>query len=124
MNGDKILVDTNIFIHLLNRHPKISEFLDKEWWFNFITEIELLGKPGISKEEVKVIEDLLSICTKVPHGEDIDHITIALKQKYAIKTPDAIIAATSIYLQIPLVTFDKGMKKIAELDLILLEGDS
>jgi predicted nucleic acid-binding protein len=47
MNGDKILVDTNIFIHLLNRHPKISDFLDKEWWFNFITEIELLGKPGI-----------------------------------------------------------------------------
>ncbi len=123
MNDDKILVDTNIFISLLNRHPKISDFLSKKWWFSFITEIELLGKPGITRHETKIIEELLSICTKVPHGEDINKITITLKQKYSLKTPDAIIAASSIYLQLPLLTFDKGIKKIEELDLILLDWE-
>ncbi|MDR3184479.1 MAG: PIN domain-containing protein [Prevotellaceae bacterium] len=35
--------------------------------------------------------------------------------------PDALIAATAIYLDIPLLTFDKGFKNIPELQLILWE---
>ena len=38
-----------------------------------------------------------------------------------MKTADAIIAASAIYLNLPLVTADKGFKKIKELDLQLLE---
>ena len=51
----------------------------------------------------------------------IKKTTIGLKQKYNIKIPDAIIASTSIYLEIPLITADKGFKKIQEIDLQLLE---
>ena len=35
------------------------------------------------------------------------------------KLPDAIVAATAIYLDIPLVTFDTDFKKIDNLKLIL-----
>ena len=51
----------------------------------------------------------------------IKKTTIGLKQKYNIKIPDAIIASTSIYLEIALITADKGFKKIQEIDLQLLE---
>jgi predicted nucleic acid-binding protein len=44
-----------------------------------------------------------------------------LKQAYPIKLPDALIAATAIYLDIPLLTFDKGFKNISELQLIFWE---
>jgi predicted nucleic acid-binding protein len=47
--------------------------------------------------------------------------TILLKQKYSVKLPDAIIAATSIVYEVPLVTADKGFSKINELDVILIE---
>jgi predicted nucleic acid-binding protein len=44
-----------------------------------------------------------------------------LKRKYHIKLPDAVIAATCLVFDIPLVTADKGFSKISELDLILIE---
>ena len=47
--------------------------------------------------------------------------TIQLKKKYSIKLPDAIIAASCLVYDIPLVTADKGFSKIKELDLVLIE---
>ena len=45
---------------------------------------------------------------------------IALKQKYSIKTPDAIIAATAKCFGLPLVTADIGFKKISDVGIVLL----
>lgn len=38
-------------------------------------------------------------------------------RKYSLKIPDAIVAATSINPGIPLVTSNKGFKKIQELPI-------
>jgi predicted nucleic acid-binding protein len=54
-------------------------------------------------------------------NDTIKEITISLKQKYAIKTPDAIIAATAKAFNLPLVTADKGFKKIDDVDIVLLD---
>lgn len=39
-----------------------------------------------------------------------------------VKLPDAIIAASAIYLDIPLLTVDTGFTKIKDLDLVLIES--
>jgi len=44
-----------------------------------------------------------------------------VKQKHIIKLPDAIIAATAIYLDMPFLTFDKGFKNIPNLKLIMCD---
>ncbi|MCW5909906.1 MAG: type II toxin-antitoxin system VapC family toxin [Cyclobacteriaceae bacterium] len=121
MSGHKYLADTNAFIFLLNRHPAIKPVLDSEWSYSFITEIELKGKTGITTSELKKVADLLSSCTKIPFTEEISQHTISLRQQYRIKIPDAIIAATSLYRNIPLLTFDKDFTLIKSLDIILLE---
>ena len=121
MSGDQYLVDTNVFIALLNKHLSINSFLESRWSFSFITEIELLGKPGIKQSELKVINELLSICNKLVHVESINQLTIELKQQSRIKLPDALIAATSIYYNIPLLTFDKEFSQIRNLSLVLLK---
>lgn len=121
MNGHKYLADTNAFIFLLNRHPALKSVLDSEWSYSFITEIELKGKKDITQGELKKVTELLSSCTKIPFTEEINQLTISLKQQYRIKTPDAIIAATSLYRNTPLLTFDKGFTLIKSLDIILLE---
>ena len=95
MNGNKFLVDTNTFIYLLNKHPSLEPFLKKDWFFSFITEIELLGKPGITQLEIQTIKGILGVCIRVEHVEEINEITIQLKQEYKIKLPDALIAATA-----------------------------
>lgn len=121
MNGHKYLADTNTLIFLLDRHPSLHSFLGSNWYYSFITEIELLGKPGITAREMKTIRDLLSACEKVTHTEQINQLTISLRQKYRIKLPDALIAATALSSDLPLLTFDKGFTQINHLDIVLLE---
>jgi hypothetical protein len=121
MNGHNYLADTNTFIFLLNEHPSVKPLLSASWYYSVITEIELKGKHKISPSELKVVTRLLEHCNKIPLTEDIEDITIKLRQQYKIKTPDAIIAATSISRNIPLLTFDKGFEVVKSLDIVLLE---
>lgn len=121
MSGFNYLADTNTFIYLLNRHPALQNLLEVEWYFFFITEIELLGKTGISNAEVKKVQALLDTCTKIIHSEEINKLTIRIRREHKIKLPDALIAATALYTQLPLLTFDKGFTQIKSLDLVLLQ---
>lgn len=121
MNGNRFLADTNTFIYLLDKHAALQPLLESEWLYSFITEIELLGKPGISSKEIEKVQGLLSVCIKAPHTEAINSTAISLKQNYKMKVPDAIIAATAIEQKVPLLTFDKDFEKIKEVDLVLLE---
>jgi hypothetical protein len=121
MSGNRFLADTNTFIYLLNKHPVLEPLLESEWFFSFITEIELLGKPGITPKEIKEVKGVLEVCNKIVHVEPINQITVQLKQQYKIKLPDALIAATAIYQRVPLLTFDKGFIKIRSIDVVFLE---
>lgn len=98
MSGVKYLADTNAFIYLLQKHPRLQSLLEAEWVYSFISEIELLGKPGIAPAEIKLVKSMLSLCTKVFHTDSIDEKAILLKQRYKLKTPDAIIAGTAQHL--------------------------
>jgi predicted nucleic acid-binding protein len=51
---------------------------------------------------------------------DTNVFIYALKQEYSIKIPDSIVAATSIYSGLPLVTADTDFKKIKNINLVLL----
>ena len=121
MNGNSFLADTNSFIYLLDKHPSLQPLLESEWLYCFITEIELLGKPGITEKEVKEIKNMLSVCLLLPHTDDVNSVAIFLRQQYQTKIPDALIAATAIHYNLPLLTFDKDFIRIKELDVILPE---
>lgn len=85
-----------------------------------ISEIELLGWHKISLEEKELLRALLDDCIMFELTADIRKIAIEIRQQTRVKTPDAIVAATSKYLQIPLVSSDKGFKNIAGIELILI----
>ncbi len=121
MSGKNILADTNIVMYILNGNEAASVFTKDHFYVSDITEIELLGKKDIGESEYKLRKDFLDNCVIVDLTELIKKITIKLKQKYTIKTADAIIVASAIYLNVHLVTADKGFKRIKELDLQLLE---
>jgi predicted nucleic acid-binding protein len=120
MSGNHYLVDTNVFIGLLNKHPSVANFLEDHWYYSFITEIELLGKVGIKAAEIKEIKSLLGICTKIIHSDLLDDLVIKLRQQSKIKIPDALIASTSMHYNLPLLTFDKDLAKVKGLSVVLL----
>jgi len=120
MSGNRYLADTNAFIYLLQKRPGILQLLQYEWSYTFITEIELLGKPRIKSTETKVIRQMLDASVKLAHTDAINEKAIALKQRYALKTPDAIIAASALHHELPLLTADTDFSKIKELSIILI----
>ena len=64
---------------------------------------------------------MLNSCFIIEINLQIKKIAIDLKQKYKLKLPDAIIAATAIHYDLPFISSDADFKSIKELDLILLE---
>ena len=122
MNGIRIVCDTNPIIYLLDGNKDIANLLDsKQIYLSVITELELFGKPSLSVHDNKIIEVLLDECFVIDINQEIKHIYREIKQKHIIKLPDAIIAATAIYLDIPLLTFDKGFKNIPHLKLMMCD---
>lgn len=48
---------------------------------------------------------------------------IEIRNKYKLKIPDAIIAASAIVYNLPLITSDKEFEQVKELDLIFIKKD-
>ncbi len=120
MNGNRYLADTNVLLYIIAGNASLADYLEDEFFISEITEIELLGNKGMTELQFKYRSAIIQNCTIVNLSENIKRLAIHLKQSYVLKIPDAIIAATSIYLNFPLLTADKDFKKIKELDLILI----
>jgi predicted nucleic acid-binding protein len=122
MNGISIVSDTNPLIYLLNGSKKAAEYLnDKQVWISAISELELYGKKGLTKAEKTEIDFLIENCFVAELNTGIKSITKNLLQKVNIKLPDAIVAATALYLDLPLLTFDSHFTRVPELKLFILE---
>lgn len=122
MNGNSLLIDTNIALYLLHGDETIAELLSgRDVYISFITELELLGYQELTENEIPIIEDFLSNCIIVDLNQSIKHLTIQLKRQHKIKLPDAIIAATSSYINTPLISADSDFEKIAGLQFVKYE---
>lgn len=121
MNGNSFFADTNAILYILKGNPCVKEYLQSDLVFSIITEMELLGFPQISQTESVSINNFLDTCQFCNITNDIKNKTIELKRKYNIKLPDAIIAASSICKEIPLLSADVIFNRITELDFVLLK---
>ncbi len=121
MNGIDFVVDTNTIIYLFSGKACATPYTDSNLIVSVITEMELLSFPRITNDEAAALKSFISDCIVIPLEERIKERAILLRRKYGTKLPDAIVAATAIEYGFPLVTADKGFKKIEELDLRLLE---
>ena len=120
MNGIDFVADTNALIYLLNGNSCMLPFLNKNLAFSVISEMELLSFSGITEEEENNIKALLNDCEEISLLKDVKEKAIELRKKYKTKLPDAIVAASAIVNNLPLITADKGFNQIQELNLQLI----
>ena len=121
MSGISVMIDTNIAIALLNGDEKLAGMFDgKDVRISFITELELLCKPGLKISEKKDIQSFIDDCTILNINSSIKEITISIRQSNKIKLPDAIIAATCIYWNLPFFTRDDDFKSIKGLNCFFI----
>lgn len=124
MNGNSILIDTNIALFLLNGNETVAAILEgSDVHLSFITELELLGYSDITEKERTGIRHFISDCRTTDITDEIKELTVTLRKNYKLKLPDSIIAATAIYLDIPFLSADKAFKKVKELKLALYEEE-
>lgn len=123
MNGNKLFLDTNIILYLLNGDETLAELLNgKQLYISVITELELLAYKGITAKEEKVIKEFVSQCKTITITSEVKQETIRIRKAYNTKLPDSIIIATALYLDLPLITSDIEFKKVDELTLIHYEN--
>ena len=120
MNGTKIFLDTNAFIYFFEGRSKITNLVvnTPEIYFSAISEIELLSATHLTQREIDLIKAFLLLCRRVELTSEIIAQTITLRRQYHFKIPDAIIAASALYLKIPLVSADTDFQKVTGLTLI------
>ena len=122
MSGNKFLLDTNAILYMLGGDITLSEFLfEKQLYISIITEMELLSYKNITLKEQKIITTFLNELIVININDDIKAKTIELKKKFHLSLPDCIIAGTSSWLKIPLVTSDKQFKTLTNFDLVYYE---
>lgn len=124
MNGKGILADTNILLYLLKGDETIMNWLQKkEVYISFITELELLGYSKITIREDAQIQRLLKDCYLIPLNDTIKEAYVYIRRHYPLKLADSIIAASAISLNIPLITADKKIRIIDELEVLFYEKE-
>ena len=93
-----------------------------EWiGISVITQIEFLAFSGLSNEDKRLFSQFLQridVIELAPKQNELIDLIIKLRQQYRVKLPDAIIAATAIQYEASLVTADKQLQKIQELDVV------
>jgi predicted nucleic acid-binding protein len=120
MNGN-IFIDTNIAIYLLGGNEQVADLLDGQTvYISFVTELELLSKPGLTFDEEFQIRAFLSQCTVLDLLPSVKETVVTFRRAYRLKLPDAIVAATAFVVSMPLVTADKGFARIDELTLVVI----
>jgi len=122
MSGNSLLLDTNTVLYLLVGDETLANFLNGKFLFiSVISELELLSFKKLTQNEATTIKTFLSELKIENISEEIKTHTIKIRKSTNLKLPDAIIAATSISLNIPLVTSDKQISSVEGLNVILYE---
>ena len=115
-----MLLDTNIVIYACQpgggwldpwtTHPDAA--------LASVTRIEALGFAGITSQEEDSILEFVNACPAYPLDDEVIEQAIQLRQQKKMKLGDAIIAATALAYNIPLVTRNADdYKHISGLDL-------
>ncbi len=121
MNGIdnvRLLLDTNPIIISLNNGFSLS---NHTYLTSVITELELLSYSGLTDKDEESIHKLLNMFEIIGLNKEIKELTIEIRRKYGLKLPDSIIIATAISEHAKLVTADRQLSKVKELEIVKLE---
>jgi len=133
----RIMFDTAPIVYFIEEHKEFGKIADEIFkvikddseyrpFSSVITLIEVLTQP-LRKSKMEVVEKyrqfLLNSSNFITYSIDpiIAEKSAELRAQYGIKTPDAIQLAVGIENDGTFVTNDRDLKKIKEIEVIVLE---
>jgi len=119
------LIDTDALIHALSGNAqasilsRIDDAIADQARYSVVTRMELLGWNGHTADSRRETEALLAQLMEITLTPAIVALVIDLRSSITIKLPDAIIAASALAEDLPLMTCNTGdFKRIAGLVVI------
>lgn len=122
---ENYLLDSNIIIdylegkmplHVLDRMDKI---IDNKAKISVVTQMEILGWFGATSVQLKLPNEFVADAIVLDLIPDVINRTIMIRQRFKIKLPDAIIAATALVYDLTLLSRNVGdFKNISGLKII------
>ena len=102
---------------------KLDKIFNDEYHLSVINKIELLGYPGLDKSEEEKFNLLINHSILHQIDDVVIQKTISIRNKYRIKLPDALIAATCLVNGLDILTHN--IKDFDNIDgLVVLNADS
>lgn len=115
MTVERILVDTNVLVyHLGGRKDATRALQGVEVHVSFVTEIELQSKPTLSEADLNHISAALANYRISDVNPAIKQLASRLRREHGLKFADALIAATALHLDLPLLTADGGFERLKD----------
>ena len=88
-----------------------------EYAYSVITEIELLSWSGITETEEEAFRVLLQPMQCIQLTDSVKQQIIALRRQHQLKLPDALIAASAVVREAVLLTNDKRLATVPEVQV-------
>ena len=114
-------MDTSIAIDILGGDERAAALVQgADVYVSVITRVELLSVVKPRTHPPEAAKALLADCRIVQFSNEIQDITIQLRKKHKLKLPDAVIAATAVWLNARLVTADVEFAKVGDQASVLI----
>lgn len=91
----------------------------KKVFISVISELELLSNHKLTETEFQGIKEFILNCTVIDLSYQVKKQTIEIRKKYNFKLPDSIIVASSLLEELPLLTADKQLEKVTEVNTVI-----
>jgi len=123
MSGDRLVLDTNAVVSLLNGTSGIATRVSGASWLGIsvITRLEFLAFSKLSRGDGELFERFCARVDTVGVTKDDSELletAVRLRREYGLKLPDAVIAATAIVRRAGLVTADEDFGKVNGLSVV------
>ncbi|MFB6181272.1 MAG: type II toxin-antitoxin system VapC family toxin [Candidatus Magasanikbacteria bacterium] len=119
---ERIVLDTNAVIYYLQNDSKavsvIENLKDKDLYLSTITETEVFSKQDLAIDRIIKIDTWLSNMSFVPVDSVIARKAASLRREYNLDVPDAIIGATSLFVDATVVSRDDDFDGVDEVEII------
>jgi predicted nucleic acid-binding protein len=120
MNSGFVL-DTNIILYSLAGDKSITKTLAREDLFiSAMTRMEALVYHGSDARYLPKVKEFLEECFVVEIKRAIQDLAVEIRMAYKLQLQDAVIAATAVYLDRPLLTADQSFFKAKDLVEVVL----
>jgi predicted nucleic acid-binding protein len=101
-----VIFDTNILIYISKNILKITNLIppNSSAQISVISYVEALGFSFETEMAEQYMQDICSSCQILPLSDSIIQETIIIRKRNRIKLPDAMIYATALVQNLPLLT--------------------